>query len=82
MQGNPERKPKHRADDDSDGFTISGPFAVRFTDDGAHGVPDCKCDPLTDGYANIDCDTHGVPVQPRQDPMGRRSRLLGEVPEG
>lgn len=26
-------------------------------------LPDCQCDPLTDGYANIECHTHGIPIQ-------------------
>jgi hypothetical protein len=89
MQGDAStnRKPKHRAD----GFELANviPYAAAIHAY-AHDLAklnsdpdaDCNCDPLTDGYANPDCDTHGIPVQPRTRPVGRRSRLLGEVPEG
>jgi hypothetical protein len=75
MQGNSERKPKHRAD----GWdTPTDDYTERDGDTNSHGdtEPVCNCDPLTDGYANIDCNTHGIPVQPRQDPMGRGAGLL------
>ncbi len=29
---------------------------------------DCNCDPLTDGYANIECHTHGIPIQRPEQP--------------
>jgi hypothetical protein len=69
MHGDPERKPKHRADDT--GCQCDGnPDAVGFCHDDCpaaiihahnHPVPDCICDPLCDGYADPNCPAHGHP---------------------
>jgi hypothetical protein len=75
MQSDPERKPKHRAEYvESECNCNTNPDADII--DHAHGLcepdPNCKCDPLLDGYADPDCNTHGIPIQPRPDSMGRR----------
>ena len=54
---------KHYADELAKLDTVAAEFAKLTAD--VHDPADaaaCNCDPLTDGYANIDCDTHGIPT--------------------